>query len=194
MGTGKAFRGTFKVLVCALFLLAAASAAWAAAPAPGAATAGFEEFPIGDDQEAGPLNIAAVYFQPIDMMPAGMAGLPASQADMHLEADISALEGNDLGYGAGDFVPYLTVRYRIEKQGGRPIEGTFMPMSASDGPHYGANVKFDGAGKYKITFIVENPEKQGYLLHVDNETGVPGRYWTTPIEVSWDFDFIPRTW
>ncbi|MDR1397796.1 MAG: iron transporter [Desulfarculales bacterium] len=173
-----------------------ASLAWSAsAPAPSADTAGFEEFPLGDEQEAGPLNVAGVYFQPVDMEPAQMGGLPAAQADMHLEADISALEGNDLGYGVGDFVPYLTVKYRIQKEGSNKIiEGNFMPMNASDGPHYGNNVKLDGAGKYKITFIIENPERQGYLLHVDKETGVTGRFWSKPLEVSWDFDFIPRSW
>ncbi|MDR1508178.1 MAG: iron transporter, partial [Synergistaceae bacterium] len=56
----------------------------AAAPAPGAATAGFEEFPLGDDHEVGPLVIAGVYFQPVDMEPAGLGGIPASQADVHL--------------------------------------------------------------------------------------------------------------
>jgi uncharacterized protein involved in high-affinity Fe2+ transport len=178
----------------AIFMFASLALA-GPAPAPGEATAGFEEFPIGDDQEVGPLNVAGVYFQPVDMEPSQMGGLPASQSDMHLEADISALENNGLGYGAGDFVPNLTVKYRIQKQGSsKVIEGNFMPMSASDGPHYGNNVKLDGAGKYKITFIIESPEKQGYLLHVDKETGVPGRFWTKPLEVSWDFDFVPRSW
>jgi uncharacterized protein involved in high-affinity Fe2+ transport len=55
---------------------------------PGEA-AGFEEFPLGDDIVLGPLNVAGVYFQAVDMVPAS-AGLPASQSDMHLEADISA--------------------------------------------------------------------------------------------------------
>ena len=168
---------------------------YAAAPAPGAETAGFEEFPLGDEYEVGPLHIAGVYFQPVDMDPPGLGGLAAADSDMHMEADISALEGNELGYGAGDFVPYLTVRYKAVKQdSGKVIEGTFMPMSASDGPHYGNNVKLDGPGKYKITFIIENPSKQSYLLHVDKETGVEGRFWDKPIEVSWDFDFIPRVW
>jgi uncharacterized protein involved in high-affinity Fe2+ transport len=113
---------------------------------------------------------------------------------MHLEADISAAE-NDLGYGIGDFVPYLTVKYLIEKQGSnRVIEGNFMPMNASDGPHYGNNVKLDGPGNYKITFIIDNPTKQSYLLHVDKETGVPGRFWTEPLRVSWDFTWVPRAW
>lgn len=184
------------VLACVLSFCVMAAVANAAAPAPGSVeTKGFQEFPLGDEHKVGPLTIAGVYFQPVDMEPAGLGGLPASQADMHLEADISANEGNNLGYGVGDFVPYLTVKYKAQKQGSnKVIEGNFMPMSASDGPHYGNNVKLDGPGKYKITFIIENPEKQSYLLHVDKETGVTGRFWKEPITVSWDFDFIPRAW
>lgn len=164
-----------------------------AAPAPGE-EAGFKEYPLGDEQTVGPLQVAGVYFQPVDMEPAGLGGLPASQSDMHMEADIKAVEGNNLGYGAGDFVPYLTVKYRIEKKGGKTIEGSFMPMSASDGPHYGNNVKLDGPGDYKVTFIIENPEKQSYLLHVDKETGVKGRFWKEPLVVSWNFKWVPRKW
>jgi uncharacterized protein involved in high-affinity Fe2+ transport len=156
-------------------------------------TAGFEEFPIGDDIELGPLNVAGVYFQPVDMLPAGTS-LPASQSDMHIEADISALE-NDLGYGVGDFVPYLTVLYEVAKSDGSwATEGAFMPMSASDGPHYGTNLKLDGAGTYKVRFIIQNPESLGYLLHVDQETGVPGRFWQQALVAEWDFDYIPREW
>jgi uncharacterized protein involved in high-affinity Fe2+ transport len=181
-------------VLLALVLTGFAVTGMAAAPAPSADTAGFEEFPLGDEQVVGPLQIAGVYFQPVDMEPAGMGGLPASQADLHLEADISAAEGNELGYGVGDFVPNLTVKYVVVKEGGKTIEGSFMPMSASDGPHYGNNVKLDGAGTYKVTFIIDNPEKQGYLLHVDKKTGVEGRFWKEPISVSWTFKWVPRTW
>ncbi|MDR2770713.1 MAG: iron transporter [Clostridiales Family XIII bacterium] len=156
--------------------------------------AGFEEFPIGDDQELGPLNVAGVYFQPVDMEPAGNS-LPASESDFHIEADISALE-NDLGYGVGSFVPNLTVNYEIADESGAIVsEGAFMPMSASDGPHYGANVSLGGkAGTYNVKFIIENPEAQGYLLHTDKTTGVEGRFWTEPLVAEWDFDFVPREW
>lgn len=182
------------ILGAASLIGVAFSGSLALAQGPGEATAGFEEFPLGDEVEAGPLMIAGVYFQPVDMEPAGMA-LAAAKADMHLEADISAVEGNDLGYGAGDFVPYLTVKYKAEKIGGEWIqEGTFMPMTASDGPHYGNNVKLDGAGKYRITFYVESPEAMNYLLHVDKETGVEGRFWKKPLEASWEFDWVPRAW
>ena len=192
----KSFARKLLVLACVLSVSMVAAVANAAAPAPGGAdTKGFEEFPLGDEHKVGPLNIAGVYFQPVDMEPAGLGGLAASQADLHLEADISAAEGNNLGYGVGDFVPYLTVKYKAQKKGSnKVIEGNFMPMSASDGPHYGNNVKLDGPGKYTITFIIENPEKQSYLLHVDKETGVTGRFWKEPITVSWEFDFVPRAW
>jgi uncharacterized protein involved in high-affinity Fe2+ transport len=155
---------------------------------------GFIEYPLGDDFELGPLNVAGVYFQPVDMAPAS-AGLPASQADMHLEADISAAE-NDLGYGVGDFVPYLTVRYEIAKSTGETVEGTFMPMNASDGPHYGANVKLPGGGPgtYTVRFLIQNPEAQGYVLHVDQETGVPGRFWGAPLVAEWTVDYAGPAW
>ncbi|MDR2247703.1 MAG: iron transporter [Treponema sp.] len=157
--------------------------------------AGFEEFPLGDDFELGPLNVAGVFFQPVDMLPAE-AGLPASQADMHIEADISAAE-NDLGYGVGDFVPYLTVQYEVIRSTGEKIEGTFMPMNASDGPHYGANIKLPGPGgpgSYTVRFLIQNPEAQGYVLHVDQETGVPGRFWSAPLVAEWNVDYAGPAW
>ena len=158
---------------------------------PGEA-AGFEEFSLGDDHELGPLNVAGVYFQPVDMIPAS-AGLPAAQADIHIEADISALE-NELGYGVGDFVPNLTVRYEITQANGWRAEGTFMPMNASDGPHYGANIKLNGVGEYKVRFLIQNPEAQGYVLHVDKTTGVPGRFWGQPLVAEWDVVYPGPSW
>ena len=168
----------------------------APAPAPGE-QAGFEEFPIGDDIELGPLNVGAVYFQPVDMEPAGQ-GLSAAEANMHIEADISALD-NELGYGKGDFVPYLRVEYDIihndgSKKGQSAVKGTFMAMNASDGPHYGANIKLAEAGSYKVRFIIHNPEVNGFLLHVDATTGVKGRFWKEPLVAEWDFDYVPRKW
>jgi uncharacterized protein involved in high-affinity Fe2+ transport len=157
--------------------------------------AGFEEFPLGDDFLLGPLNVAGVYFQPVDMIPAS-AGLPASQSDMHIEADISAAE-NDLGYGVGDFVPNLTVDYEVIRSTGEKIEGTFMPMNASDGPHYGANIKLPGAGgpgTYTVRFLIHNPEAQSYVLHVDQATGVPGRFWSAPLVAEWTVDYAGPAW
>lgn len=162
--------------------------------------AGFEEIQVDEnhsDQEVGPLTVNAVYFQPIDMEPSGM-GLKAADASFHLEADIHAnKKGTELGYGKGDFVPDLTVNYEIINNANNETvgSGTFMQMNASDGPHYGANVKLDEAGSYKLVLKIESPEKKGWMLHVDPETGVEGRFWTEPLEVTFpEWNYTPQEW
>lgn len=173
----------------------AAEADGADVAAPGEA-GGFTEVPIGDDQEVGPLTVAGVYFQPVDMEPAGNS-LSKEEADCHIEADISASDkGAELGYGKGDFVPWLKVKAYIQKEGSDKVqEIAFMPMNASDGPHYGANMKFEeGLGKYSVKFEISAPGND-YLLHVDKETGVTGRFWTEPIVVEWpDFEWAGPQW
>ncbi len=174
--------------------------------------AGFEEFPIGEEQdiviegfsftteegeesESG-IHVAAVYFQPVKMEPADQAGLSVEESNMHIEADISANE-NCFGIGVGDWFPYLTVDYAIaDADGNIAAEGTFMPMSASDGPHYGANVMLADAGTYTLTYTIHSPAENGYLLHVDEETG-PGAQslWNDPIVVTFEgWEYVPQEW
>ncbi|MDR1851776.1 MAG: iron transporter [Propionibacteriaceae bacterium] len=176
---------------------AAASEDGGAAPAPGDAENSFTEISLGEPVVADDwVNIAGVYFQPVEMTPA-MDPKPAD-ADMHLEADITALAGNEMGFGAGDWIPNLTVDYEIT--GGNlkaPKTGTFMAMQANDGPHYGNNIvignKKGEAGTYHIKFIVKAPG-MNHMVHTDAETGVTGRFWETPLTAEWDLDFVPREW
>ncbi|WP_168583572.1 iron transporter [Gephyromycinifex aptenodytis] len=182
--------------------------ATAAAPASGESTetpkegetdsgdAGFREEPIGDEVFEGPLKIAAVYFQPVEMEP--QMGVPAAQAAMHLEADIAAVPDNGLGYGAGDFIPGLTVDYKVMDKSDKEVQaGTFMPMNASDGPHYGLNLPALPAGDYKLQIIVKSPETNGWMLHTDPVTGVPGKFWAEPIVAefeNWHWDPATVWW
>ena len=161
--------------------------------------AGFEEFDIGDEKEVGFLNVAGVYFQPCDLAGNG-AVYNAADYGFHIEADISALE-NDLGYGVGDFVPYLTVDYQIisNKTNDIVADGTFMLMNASDGPHYGTNVKAIEPGSYTVKFMIHSPEENGFLLHTDKLTGVDGRfadYWKTKtLDAVWtDWEYAGPQW
>ena len=161
-----------------------------------AQAAGFQEYPIGDTQEdtTNHFNVALVYFQPIEMLPAGMM-LSPDQSDIHIETDIHATEGNDTGFGVGEWIPYLTVHYKFTKrETGESIEGVFMPMNADDGPHYGANVKMLGAGTYDCDFYIDSPLRMNYGLHVDKETGVKGRLWEEPVHMHWVFEYVPRHW
>ena len=135
------------------------------------------------------MNIAAVYLLPIDMEPRGV-DLPSSQADIHLEADIHAIPGNRNGFGAGEWIPFLKVDYTlVNLDTGVTKKGTFMPMVAKDGPHYGANIKMMGAGNYQVTYTIENPSKQGFGRHTDLATGV-GK-WFQPFSVDFKFKWVP---
>ena len=166
-----------------------------AAAAPGEA-AGFTEIPIFEDQECGFLNVSAVYFQPVPM---SNGNEDISAYNLHLEADVSALE-NDLGFGVGDWVPYMTVDYKVTASSGDvAAEGSFMVMSASDGPHYGANISLPDADTYSVEFTFHNPEENGYLLHTDAETGPGGsfdEYFADGnLVVTFDgWDYTPQEW
>jgi len=161
-----------------------------------AGEAGFTEFPIFEDEEVGFLNVSAVYFQPVPMT---NGNENIEDFDIHLECDVSALQ-NDLGYGTGDWVPYLTVDYDVVgSDGTSAASGTFMVMSASDGPHYGANIKLDKADTYTVTFTFHSPEENGYLIHTDAETGPGGtfdEYFADGnLTVTYEgWDYTPQEW
>lgn len=151
------------------------------------------EYPIGTPNNVAGMEIAAVYLQPIEMEPEGMMR-KASESDVHLEADIHALANNPNGYPEGFWIPFLHVKYEVTKlPSGEKIKGDFMPMVASDGPHYGDNVKLMGPGKYKVKYIIyppnakENPMGQHLGRHTDRLTGV--RPWFKTFEVEWEFTF-----
>ncbi len=148
----------------------------------------FKEVPIGEPINMNGMEIAAVYLQPVDMEPRGM-GLSAKQSDIHLEADIHADNGNKNGFGEGEWMPYLTIAYKLTNlDTGATQEGTFMPMVASDGPHYGANIKMMGPGNYKVTYHIDPPPKAGMHRHTDKDTGV-ARFWK-PFDVSYEFKYV----
>ena len=151
---------------------------------------GFTEVEIFSGVEKEFLNLNAVYFQPVDMT----GGYKAEDYDCHLELDVSALK-NGLGYGTGDWVPYLTVEYEVSKNDGSFTDnGTFMPMAASDGPHYGANIKLNGDGLYNVTFTVKFPDSSTYLIHTD-ETGPDDHAFPSAIVYTYDkWQFTDGAW
>ncbi|POM21957.1 high-affinity Fe2 transport protein [Burkholderia cepacia] len=163
----------------------------AVAAALAAMSASAAEYPIGKQQIQGGMEIGAVYLQPITMDPEGMMR-KASDSDIHLEADIHAVKNNPTGFAEGDWMPYLQVTYKLTKQGDMKwkAEGDLMGMVASDGPHYGDNVKLNGPGKYHLTMVVKPPMQTGHMAfgrHIDKETGVGA--WFKPITLEYDFPF-----
>ena len=168
----------FAVLLAAMMLLSMSAFAFAEDEA------GFDEFDLGveGEQEVGFMTMAMVYFQPVDMEPADLAP-SKEESDLHIEVDLTANE-NGYGYPVDSWVPYLQIDYVIYDKDGKVVtDGSMMPMAASDGPHYGNNIKL-AEGEYSITLTIKAPD--AYLLHVDAETGVEEKsFWTEPYTVTW---------
>ncbi len=149
------------------------------------------EYPIGVPKQRAGMEIAAIYMQPIRMEPEGIMR-PTKDSDVHLEADIRALDINPNGYAEGDWIPFLLVRYEVTgKESGKTIKGVLMPMVANDGPHYGDNVRLTGPGRYHVKFTIYPPDApqntagHGFGRHTDRRTGV--RPWPAPFSVEYDF-------
>ncbi|RXZ39041.1 hypothetical protein D9O50_03270 [Oxalobacteraceae bacterium CAVE-383] len=150
------------------------------------------EYPIGKPQmpPGTGLEVAAVYLQPITMEPEGMMR-KAAESDIHLEADIHAIAKNPNGFAEGDWMPDLVIKFELRKAGSaNVISGEMMPMVASDGPHYGDNVKLEGPGKYTLKMTISPPSANPHAhfgRHTDKETGV-GAWWK-PFIVTYDFTY-----
>ena len=107
---------------------------------------------------------------------------------VHLEVDVHAAKDEKHGLADGEWVPYLTITYTIEKVGTNfKRTGSLLPMTAGDGPHYANNIGLLGDGDYKLTYHFEPPSKAGFLRHVDKATGVPD--WWQPFSETWTFHF-----
>jgi len=161
-------------LAAAAAALALTAPAWAA------------EVHVGDAVDRNGLSVGAAYLTGIDMSP--MPPMQMGDDTIHLECDVSATSDNAHGFAEGDFVPYLTCSYVIEKIGTDwQRAGTMLPMTATDGPHYANNVPMNGSGEYRVTYFLEPPSRNGFFRHTDEETGVPA--WWEPFEVTWTFTY-----
>ena len=152
---------------------------------------GINEIPVGDSgpQTNGPLTVDLVYFQAIDMEQGSVLVPPASESDMHFEVDVSTNEkAGEIGYEADQFLPYLEVKVKIYDQAtGNLVKdlGTMMPMIASDGPHYGNNIKLE-PGKYRVEVEIPSPADK-FMLHTGNDTSaVDGRFWKEPLKFTFE--------
>ena len=165
-----------------LGLLATASAALATLPAQA------REYPIGGPVTAEHLEIASSYLVGIEMAPMPK-GMVMGNDVVHLETDVHAKEDNPWGFPADAWIPYMKISYVLTKDGTSwSAKGELAAMTAKDGPHYAQNVKMDGPGRYKVVLTYASPEANGFLHHVDAESGTPG-FWKKPFSETFDFDY-----
>ncbi|WP_422927377.1 iron transporter [Singulisphaera sp. PoT] len=153
-------------------------------PGEGEKTAGFREYPIGEEVIKNNIKVVAVWLPPVQME--GMADMGGDL--IHMEADIHATDGNPNGFAKDEFVPYLKVHYKITPaKGGEPIQqGDMVPMVARDGLHYGASVAMPPKGDYRLTYEIKPPSAGGLGRHSDAATGVAG--WWEPFNADFEWD------
>lgn len=148
------------------------------------------EYPIGKPKIQSGMEISAIYLQPIKMEPNTIMR-KSEESDIHLETDIRAIADNQNGFAEGDWIPYLVIKFNLNKIGSNKlINGNMMPMVANDGPHYGDNIKLDGPGKYKLKITIAPPTANQYIhfgRHIDKETGV--NPWFKPFTLQFEFVF-----
>ncbi|HZV20168.1 MAG TPA: iron transporter [Hyphomicrobiales bacterium] len=145
------------------------------------------EYYIGGPVHKHDMEIVANYLVGVEMAPMP-AHMTHGEGVIHLECDIHATADNVYGYPDGAWIPYLTIDYTLQKQGSSwKASGVLKPMTAKDGPHYADNIKLDGPGEYKVTYRFQPPVVNGFLRHVDAETGVPD--WWAPFEESFTFKY-----
>ena len=153
-----------------------------------AVLASADEFPIGEPIEKHGMEIAAVYVEPAVSQDDYWGGVSREEgAVIHLEADIHATKENQHGFGPGEWIPYLTVLYRLRNLNtGEEQKGLLWQMVAKDGPHYGINIKLR-PGKYHLVYTIENPSTGGLARHTDTETGVPE--WWHAFSLDYAFEY-----
>ncbi len=141
------------------------------------------------------LTIAAAYEPPVRVEGTDASGRPLfllpDKADLFLTVDIRAGKGNKNGFGAGEFIPYLSVSYTLQRRNStRILQGQLHSLVTRQGMRYGNNVRLTGPGTYTLTLTVEPPIKVGFGRHTDLETGV-SRWWK-PFQIEWTLKY-PET-
>jgi periplasmic iron binding protein len=150
-----------------------------------------QEFYIGEPVVKSGMQIVPNYLTGIQMdkHPPGMS---MSKDGVHIEADVHATKDESHGFAEDAWIPYLTIKYTLSKQGAKfARKGELYPMTAKDGPHYANNVDMAGPGTYKLTYTILPPTNHGFIRHINAASGVPG--WFAPVTASWTFTYPSKT-
>jgi uncharacterized protein involved in high-affinity Fe2+ transport len=138
------------------------------------------------------LTITAAYEAPLSVDGSDTSNQPLflspDKADLFLAVNIRGGKGNKNGFGVGEFIPYLSVSYTLQRHGGGELQrGYLHSLVGPKGMRYGNNVKLSGSGSYTLTLTIEPPIKVGFGRHTDLETGVSK--WWKQIQVEWPLEY-----
>lgn len=147
----------------------------------------------GPEESLGPFDISVKFFQPGEMIPSPNSTMwmeKYADSQMHLEVDTKANAfGTNWGYSVDETPANIQMMYVLMDSTKKVLsQGMMMEMNASDGAHYGTNLKTNtikSAGDYTLKITVYPPVD--YNLHSDYLTGVPATDWFKPLtaEMNW---------
>ncbi|MED1469822.1 iron transporter [Bacillus salipaludis] len=126
------------------------------------------------------MEINAVYMpHSVEVAPVEHGG---KKGNIHLEADIHATDDNTFGFHEGEWIPYLTIKYKIHRLNTDKVveEGQLYQMVAGD-PHYASNVYIPESGDYELTYEISAPD---IARHVEDVNG-----FYEPMTLKWKFKF-----
>jgi len=133
------------------------------------------------------VETAMIWIEPVTMEP--QVTTDRKKPDIHNEVDQHAIKGDQMGFGAGGWIPNCQVACVIRKEKSKWfIVFTMMSMVANDGPHYGRNITLDGPGIYDETCHIDPPDWRSFYRHTDKESGVGPFFY--PYNVSGTFKFL----
>lgn len=138
-----------------------------------------EDVTIGQVNKNG-MEINAVYMpHSVEVAPVEHGG---KEGNIHLEADIHATGDNTFGFHEGEWIPYLSIKYKIHQLDSNKVieEGQLYQMVAGD-PHYASNVYVPQSGNYELTYEISAPD---LARHIED---VKGFY--EPMTFKWKFKY-----
>jgi len=141
---------------------------------------------IGAAIEMNGLKIEPHYLTGVEMGSMPMGAMPMDE--IHLEVDIHTTKTETHGFPEGAWMPYLTVKYTLAKDGSSfEASDRLTPMTAKLGPHYATEVRMAGPGTYELSYEISPPSSDALVLHTDKDIGVPP--WWKPFTVHWSFKY-----
>ena len=153
-------------------------------PADEHAMPSYDMTSLGEERKIEFMAVNAYIYEAVPVE--GRFDPPYEGTNAHIQLDVKALE-NDLGYVPGEWVPYLTIDYEITDGNNNSVAaGTLKPSATKAGPAYGANVSLEKGSTYDLRVTFHDPENNGYILQTDDRTGVSGKYWSEPINATWN--------
>ncbi|EPD53296.1 hypothetical protein HMPREF1210_01027 [Paenisporosarcina sp. HGH0030] len=138
-----------------------------------------EDIMIGQVIKNG-MEINAVYLpHSVEVAPVERGG---KEGNIHLEADIHAAKDNSFGFHEGEWIPYLTIGYKIHNLDTDEDvdQGQLYQMVAGD-PHYASNVLLPEPGNYELTFQISEPDLSRHAEDVEK--------FYEPMTLKWEFKY-----